>query len=610
MKTLFIILKATTGVTLISPTVLSVMQDFQKYGDQNSSETIDRVVNTSTTNSNSPLNTVLEGHTGMTQDENFSNFTNNKMSKEKYPDVKTTKGKWVPNDDNNAVNTGSDPSDGLADDRFGGGLFFDIGGGKNGFNKQTQQKINSVYKNGSFGDGNSVSIDHVMSPDTAKYNLNEASTISQKTLDANNQKGDIYPPNHRENFYSDDTSRFYPGQGGGHYDSYTEAGKDIDQNFTKAINPKPDSNLHPIVKASDFNLTPDNISTATGSQTSKTKAAMKTLFNEELYDWYWTTWNREYSDPSIANANYATANDQQKALDDSGLAEDIKLALNLSWNQLIDEGKKESPWYTSLPKDVAIGALGTALDAVIPGLGAIGTAFIDALFPEPGIEIYKDIKNYYDYYSAALGYSFWTKFFDQYLGTPNGDTGLINDYYKEHGKIPTDITMKNFDVYTPFSDINISSEHSWYNTTGTPGFPPPKSNASSSKFDLSKLVLDLGAEFNLTRNDPSVDKLINELKTYTTNKSPLELPISEFITDPAGKYKNKYYVDDSDAYQNIHRHNEINIKNYLDDHGFSLFDQQIPGLTFKGELFPNQASPLEVYYNGKDQGFPIYVKIS
>ena len=104
----------------------------------------------------------------------------------------------------------------------------------------------------------------------------------------------------------------------------------------------------------------------------------------------------------------------------------------------------------------------------------------------------------------------------------------------------------------------------------------------------------------------------NQLANYTKNKktkkiTPLSLPQSEFIRDTSGSYKGKYYVDDTTSQQGIHHHNEGMIKEYLDDHGFNQLDR---GLTLKGQIIPNQASTLEAYYNGIDQDFPIYVKIS
>ena len=78
MKTLFIILKATTGITLVTPTVLSVTQDFhnQNFGD--SQPMMDKTVNTSTSDpKGSVLNSVLENN--IDPNQNFSNFIKNKM---------------------------------------------------------------------------------------------------------------------------------------------------------------------------------------------------------------------------------------------------------------------------------------------------------------------------------------------------------------------------------------------------------------------------------------------------------------------------------------------------------------------------------------------------
>ena len=593
MKTLFIILKATTGITLIAPTSLSVTQDFEKYGSQDENETLNQVVNTSTADSKgSVLNSVLKRPQGQ-QNEDFDNFKNNNMQHETYPGQKKTQGQGITNDDNSRVTTGADPSYGLADDRFSGGLLFDIGAGTDGFNQKAQKTINKVYKNGVVGDSNAVSINHVMSPDrwySSGTSVGENDTgMTQKILDANNFKGDVHPSNQRD---KPTTSKYQQGY------------QDIHQNFENTKNPNPDTGAHPIVNDDDFNYTPDNISTATGSQVSQTKETIKTLFNEELYDWYWTTWNREYDVPSVADANNATASAQEQALDKSGLTEDIKLGLNLSWNQLMDEGKQDSdsPWYAKLPKDVGLGVLGTVLDTIVPGLGGVATGFLDALLPDPNPEIYKDVSQYYNYYSAAFGYSFWNKFFDQYLGTPDGSTGLINKYYQEHGKIPSDISINDFDFYTPFSDINITSTHRWVFRQYPGDFKSPvHANYSSSKFDLSKLALNLGVDFNLTRTDPTIDQLLTKLQNEYNGSNPLKLPLSGFTKDTSGSYKGKYYVDDKTDYSN-----EQLIIEYLDDHGFQQLD---PGLTLEGQFIPGQASKIEATYNN-GRTVPIYVDIS
>ena len=595
MKTLFIILKVTTGITLIAPTTLSVTQYFQTYGAKDPDQTVDKTVNTSTADPDSPLNSVLEGHSGITQDENFSNFTNNKMSKEKYPTTQI-------NNDNNSETTGSDASDGLADDRFGGGLFFDIGGGTDGFNKQTQNKINKIYPNGIFGSTNFMSINHQMSPDSG-VNGNESDTISQQTLDQNNMQDDTYATTQRDNVQN---SRHLPPTEKSPTD-YEDTSQKINHSFNNATDNS--SWNDSIVNEKDFDLTPGNLTTPTGKQNYKTKETMRTLFNEELYDWYWTTWNREYDDPSVANANYATANVQQQALDQSGLMNDIKLGLNLSWNQLITV-EQDTPWWAKAAKEIALGVLGTLLDEPLKGLGGILSGFLGFLLPDANNAVDKTIWKLYNYYSAAFGYSFWSDFFNKYLGTPDGTSGLINDYYKTHGKIPSDITLNNFDFYTPFSNININSQFIWeivHYYEGGPGHDV-KRDSSTSKFDLSNLTknLNLGVDFNLTRNDPTIDQLLTKLQNEYNYNNPLKIPQSEFIRDTSGSYKGKYYVDDTTSQQGIHHHNEGMIKEYLDDHGFNQLDR---GLTLEGELIPGQASKLVATYNN-GRNVPIFVDIS
>ena len=584
MKTLFMILKATTGITLVTPTLLSVTQDFQKYNTQDENKPFDQVVNTSSTDSNSPLNNVLEGQGE--SDENFSNFKNNKMQHESY-------NKTVHNDNSKDV-TGdipgiTDPSGGLADDRFGGGLFFDIGSGKDGFNQNIQNKINKVYQNGVFSDSNYMSIDHVMSPDKGAYTsetLDEANTIDQKTLNANNIKTDVHPTNQRDDVVDD-----HPG-------AYNESYQDIHQYFNNAMAPSAD--VDNIATSKDFNYTPNNIKTAKGSIESKTKTAMKTLFNEELYDWYWQTWGRNYGDQSVADANVFSAGEQQNALDQSGLMNDVKINLNLSWNQLIAE-KQEIPWYEALLKDFGIAGLGTALDTVIPGLGAIAGGALDFLSGDYN-EIYKDIKQFYDYYSPAFNYKFWSEFFDQYLGTPdNKYKGLIQQYYQKYGEYPSDININNFDFYTPFSDININSTHRWVdNDWGT-------NNYSSSNINLSSLILNLGVDFNLTRTDHNIFSLLSKLRNIKT----LDLSKTEFGYDPSGAHKGHYYVDNTNKFQNTHYHNEHMILNALKGSGYS---EIIPNLTLEGELIPGQVSYITAKYDNpqlkyKDT-FSIPVEIS
>ena len=136
-------------------------------------------------------------------------------------------------------------------------------------------------------------------------------------------------------------------------------------------------------------------------------------------------------------------------------------------------------------------------------------------------------------------------------------------------------------IYLPYYDYSPYTPFS-------PQKPLPKANQS--------WTVGYNTDYNLLKN---------KLKTYTTKQKPLQASQSFFHKDPAGQYKDKYYVDDTDAYQGIHRHNEGEIKERLD----GWFEQIDLDLTLKGQLIPNQASPIEFYYKGIDQGFPIYVDI-
>ena len=182
--------------------------------------------------------------------------------------------------------------------------------------------------------------------------------------------------------------------------------------------------------------------------------------------------------------------------------------------------------------------------------------------------------------------------FNYYLGTPdNKNVGLIQKYYNEYNEYPSSITMKNFDFYTPFSDINIKSSWAWIDdlnvaTKAKSIYPDPP----NSSIDLSKLLVNMGVNFNLNRYEPSIQDLLNQLK---------QVPTVHILKSECQPNKdNKYYASNNQ--------NTILIRDELDDDGFSTIVDQ---LTFSGELIPGKISSIEVYYDGIDQGWSIPVEM-
>ena len=103
----------------------------------------------------------------------------------------------------------------------------------------------------------------------------------------------------------------------------------------------------------------------------------------------------------------------------------------------------------------------------------------------------------------------------------------------------------------------------------------------------------------------------NLLEKNLKNIGTISLDQSQFVRGKQGGY----YVDNNVQKDPIGFHNEQNILDYLNaQEGYT---EIISNLTLKGEIIPGQVipnkpkgSPIEVYYYGKDQGFPIYVYIS
>ena len=177
---------------------------------------------------------------------------------------------------------------GLPDVRFGGGLFLNY----NGFSQAVKNKLqypNSPGKlvPGIFSSSNFMSIDHKMSSDRGtKFSLDqESNEVSQKQLDENNFKNEIHATSTKEpvglkKHPVPDSPTIYKTFQRQHY------------SFSNVSATHPDS----IVNKDDFNLTPNYMDQIdpNPSKISNNKETFKTLFNEELFDWYWTTWYQQY----------------------------------------------------------------------------------------------------------------------------------------------------------------------------------------------------------------------------------------------------------------------------------------------------------------------------
>ena len=578
MKTLFIILKVTTGLTLIAPTTLSVTENLEQNQFKSKDNSLDQTVRPSQSFlSNNLFNKKIANKQedlytlGKENPHNF--FTNQRNRNIPLGSYPSTEGGYT-----HTGHPGPPGSNQVPDIRFGGGLLFDY---KN-FNSATKNKINQTLNNGVFGNTNFMSINH-----TAKdyQGTNDDTTIQQKFLNNNNAKGDIYAQNTRskvkQSEYKDDMNI-----------EHTVLKQSTYHNFQNAKNPTPDPETNPIVDSTDFNFTPDytSIPNKPPHQTnilSKNKQLFLTLFNEELYDWYWNTWYTHYNnpdDPGIADFKHQTAEKQQQALNTSKLADSLEFNINLSWNQAIEE-KEELPWYAKLGREVVLGALGGALDEVIPGLGPVADKTLGSLLPD-GYTKNVETKQLVNYFSPILDQNFMNNLFDQYLGTPDGKyQGLIQQYYKQYGEYPSDVTMKNFDFYTPFSDINIHSQWDWSTDSYVDGSGESINNPgyqANSKIDLSKLLIDMGANFNLNRSDPNHQDLLDRLAQTGT----VHILKGECQADKDGKYY---------AQNNI---NTSVINDELDNLGYSDITDHL-NFSSPKPLQLDKSTSVEVYYKNQ-----------
>ena len=460
MKTLFIILKVTTSVTLIAPTTLSVTEHLEKnkHFDGDKPNSLEGIVNTE--GSDFMSKNLLDPGTKEDPLNSFKNFQN-------IASINN-----VTNDDTDKDKSGT----GLPVVRFGGGLFLN------------DPYYSSAVKN--------------------KYKENEFSTSNYVS-----ERYDYEPKTQ-----SKDLPSYYHGN----------ASDNGDFNFSKTqvSNAKNDNIVNgKVVKEEDFNLTPNYLRKDTSftdityppysnlsNKISQGKKAFTKLFKTELFDWYWTTWGSSYaSDPELAASNITLANQQMKNLQDSHLANAPRINLSNSYNELVSKNEERSA-YSKEGTDIAGEALGTIFETLakdIPGIGALASLAFDALFPDKYTK-YESEQQLFNYVSYPLDQGFWDAFFNQYLGTPSSSSGLIKEYEDKYQELPTNVSLKNFDIYVPFKGLNMT-------TKDFDSFFQDPSAESQSKIDLSQLKIQLGADIKLSDNGgPTINELISKLQNDKT----------------------------------------------------------------------------------------------
>ena len=130
----------------------------------------------------------------------------------------------------------------------------------------------------------------------------------------------------------------------------------------------------------------------------------------------------------------------------------------------------------------------------------------------------ESIQQLVKYYSPSLNQGFWDNFFNTYLGTPQGINGLINKYETEYHELPTQVNLKDFDIYSLFNDININSQFNYdFDKDDDTG----NESTSNSTIGLNNLGINLGADIKLSRNDVDVDKALNEIDEWY-NSNPIQ----------------------------------------------------------------------------------------
>ena len=570
MKKLFIILKATTGVTLIAPTILTLTSDLQQNENSNS-DVLDKIV---TANQNFMKNQLLDH--GTSRNESFDNYFKNPQNNKIIPIGNfrndNSNGDWYKPSGASwyTHKIGTNDGNGAPYVRYGGGLYLD---NKN-YSVQGKSKLgNNLFSTSNFVSTNSQKPTDVPAnlPPLANNNRN-ASDISPQTSWGNLDTKTI----------------------GGDYKQTTQYYQTESSDFSKT-QAKTDPNDH-IVNGGDLNYTPDYVpgtekttSTGTTGKKSDAKSFFTKLFNIELFDWYWKTWGPLYvQDPSIAQQNIDLATKRETNLNHSRISDAPKLNLSTSFNKLVSK-TVSNPWYDKMAgaggsavTGLLVDALFNTLDEEIPGIGALAGFGVDMLMPD-NYTIFQSIKQLLTYQSVALDQPFWENFFDQALGTPDSKSGLIYEYQQQYKELPSVVDLKNFDIYSPFNGLNIKSQFDYDYWKGD--YSPSKTdlcaNDSNSTIDLSKLNVNLGAEFRLSNNgsSPSVNKLINKLK----NDKTIYKLLKNGLNPPYTASNNSGYIKDK-----------------LSDAGYSSIAAD---LSFTGQIKMNgTVSKINWFYNGTLEG--------
>ena len=538
MKNILLYCKITAVVVLTTPAILSITNfQVQNHAMQNDNKTL-----TSTVNVN---NAYLNAHL----------LNNSKVPSENIDSFYQS---WPKNNVQN--NTYSDvyPADqgftGVPKVRFGGGMFLDT--------QQFQTAYAKKLHGSLFGDGNFAS-------------YNEA--IPQRDTNSNDDKMAQFSPGLTNK--ADDLSNvgFQGNSENGHFK----------WNLQNAQANKTD--LDNIVNGSDFNLTPNvNRYMKNGKVYTKQSLEKKTftdIINKELYDWYWTTWAKEYDNRLTAEYNLNQAQKWQNYLIRSKLNNALKLDLSLAYNQLVGDKTVNEYDYSAVALEV-ISLLAFMSDQT-EGLAYTAWVASDAfsyLWPN-ALEAEKVEKAFRNYVSPALNQTFWYNLFDKYLGTPDAKSGLINQYYNQYKELPSDIKLNNFDFYMPFKSLDFTSNMKHTTTQGPHGYDAWTYDSTSNFTQGVNLDLQLGMNFTLSRKDSDTTSLVNELRHLTS------------LLDIYANYKAPY----------TGQNNISEIRSIIKGYDAKL-GKLTPDLNFKGDIKQGVTNYLEVYYQGIDQNFTLPLK--
>ena len=409
MKTLFMILKATTGVTLIAPTILSVTQDLRgNYNKQDSSENSDHIVTASQDFMKNQLldkegqNEDLDGYFKNPQKNKIipiGNFNNDNSDGDWYSSGLSGYWKYKKRTEDN--NGGSHI-------RFGGGLFLD----GTSYSAKSKKDLNAKgLSNDLVSSSNFVSTNPQKPTDVPASLPNLANNkrnngdinpqISWSKLDKNKVEG------HTEDQNTIDWTHYYQTQ-------------TSDFSKTKAQTDPNDK----IVNENDLNYTPDYVPGTikidpTGSVTGKKSSAKNMftqLFNIELKDWYWQTWGFTYAhtvaNPTIIDKNIELANKRDADLKEAGILKEPKFNLSTSFNQLVSETESD-PWYDKMIGSGGAAATGEAFGKIFdklvkntPLIGDIAEIILDTFLPDSYIS-YNTIQRLLTYQSVSLDDTVW-----------------------------------------------------------------------------------------------------------------------------------------------------------------------------------------------------------